>query len=118
MNGARRVAPFRTQMGRRGEQRRGVRAHAGAPRAYAPGHGVSSERATEVRSRGRTLAEGTAAELVRPLLADGVSMASVRPLGAPGVLTIRASPEQLARAKALLAEHDGASCRVPGAGSR
>ena len=64
----------------------------------------------------RCLTVGEAAELVRPLLSDPVSSVRFNPSVAPRVLTMRSTPEKLARAKALLAEQDGAgggACAAP-----
>lgn len=69
----------------------------------------------------RCFTPGEAAELVRPLLADRVSTVRVNPQLAPRVLTIRTTTEKLARAKALLAEHErtGArACAVPASPAR
>lgn len=63
----------------------------------------------------RCLTGGEAAELVRPLLQDRASTMRVTP-AAPRVLTIRTTPAQLQRVKALLAEHERTgmgACVVP-----
>lgn len=64
----------------------------------------------------RCLTLGDAAELVRPLLSDRVSSVRFNPNLAPGFLVMRSTPEQIARAKALLAQHDdgeAGACATP-----
>ena len=60
----------------------------------------------------RCLPPGEAAELVRPML-DDRSTVALSPARAPRTLTIRSTPEGMAKVGALLDERDGAACAAP-----
>jgi hypothetical protein len=64
----------------------------------------------------RCLAPGDAAELVRPVLHDHSSSVRISPARAPRVITIRATPERLQQAKAMLDAYEGegsGTCAAP-----
>ena len=56
----------------------------------------------------RCLTGGEALELLRPQLQDEVTTMRWSPSTAPRVIVLRTTPAKMQRAKALLAEHEGA----------
>lgn len=60
----------------------------------------------------RCLPAGEAAELIRPMLGP-TSTVAVSPARAPSTLTVRSTPEHMARVRAFLDERDGAACAAP-----
>lgn len=60
----------------------------------------------------RCLPPGEAAELVRPML-DDRSTVAFSPASAPRTVTIRSTPEGMAKVGAMLDERDGAACAAP-----
>lgn len=60
----------------------------------------------------RCLPPGEAAELVKPMLGPASSVA-ISPVHSPRTLTIRSTPERMARVGAMLDERDGAACAAP-----
>lgn len=63
----------------------------------------------------RCLAPGDAAALVRPIVSDANSRVTINPTQSPNVLTVRTTPDRMARVKAMIAAQDGngASCTPP-----